>query len=402
MANEIVWYDSSETGAPTLNNAAGSLIGVLDACLITGFRLQTLTSVVVASNVATATLSGHGYSDARMLDIAGAGTGAINGRKKITVTGAGTFTFPAPGVSDGTISGTITAKRSPLGWTKPASGTNKAIYQRSDVTATGMLLRLDDTSTGSSLNYARALMLESYTDIDTYVATASGPSGGQYWPRGYNNDTVAKVWVLVGDGKTFYFYTDLCNAASSGSSFTSGGTAGLQANWFGDIVSYRSADAYKCICAGQASAAGVSNPGFSTIYAPGSTSMSNSGTLHLAREASQLSGSGRQAGLVGLGGTSGSLPAWSGGGYPVYPSPVDNGMDIHYPVRVAENSSTFSYPLRGYLRGVYQPLMGLGRSYHLQRFSNLVGSDRELLCITTASGSLAGNLMFDITGPWES
>ena len=399
MANEIVWYDSSETGAPTLNNAAGSLIGVLDACLITGFRLQTLTSVVVASNVATATLAGHGYSDARMLDIAGAGTGAINGRKKITVTGAGTFTFPAPGVSDGTISGTITAKRSPLGWTKPASGTNKAIYQRSDVTATGMLLRLDDTSTGSTLNYARALMLESYTDIDTYVATASGPSGGQYWPRGYNNDTVAKVWVLVGDGKTFYFFSDIGNGASSGSSFTLA-SAGLQVCGFGDMVSYRSADAYKCICAGPAAhGGGVLGLGGSAVFQPHSN-VNNSGSLHIARAASQLSGSGLQVGMVGYSNSSTGTTMGSIG--PVYPSPVDNGMDIQYPVRVVENSSAFSYPIRGYLRGVYHPLMNLGRTYHLSRFANLTGSDRELLCVAVSNSSTGGSMLLDITGPWES
>lgn len=31
MSNTVVWYDSTETGAPVLNNAAGSLDGVLNA-----------------------------------------------------------------------------------------------------------------------------------------------------------------------------------------------------------------------------------------------------------------------------------------------------------------------------------------------------------------------------------
>ena len=43
MSQYVVWFDSSETGAPVLNNAAGRLIGVLDACLITGFNTKAVT-----------------------------------------------------------------------------------------------------------------------------------------------------------------------------------------------------------------------------------------------------------------------------------------------------------------------------------------------------------------------
>ena len=105
MANDVVWYHSDEVGAPTLNNAAGSLNDVLYACLVTGFRSQTLTSINVASNVATATLAGHGYTNDMMVDVAGATPAGLNGRKRITVTGPGTFTFPTTGVADGAATG---------------------------------------------------------------------------------------------------------------------------------------------------------------------------------------------------------------------------------------------------------------------------------------------------------
>jgi hypothetical protein len=49
------WYRSTMTGAAALSGQAGKLIDVLDACLINGFNQVTLTSLVVASNVATCT-----------------------------------------------------------------------------------------------------------------------------------------------------------------------------------------------------------------------------------------------------------------------------------------------------------------------------------------------------------
>lgn len=67
-----IWYHSEETGAPTLNNAAGSLIAVLDALLTTGFNVKAVTSVSVSGGVATAVISAHGYEVGKTLLIAGA------------------------------------------------------------------------------------------------------------------------------------------------------------------------------------------------------------------------------------------------------------------------------------------------------------------------------------------
>ena len=62
MSEFVLDFDSSETGAPVLNNVPGSLIGVIDAVAITGFNNRAITSLVVAAGVATATCAGHGYS----------------------------------------------------------------------------------------------------------------------------------------------------------------------------------------------------------------------------------------------------------------------------------------------------------------------------------------------------
>ena len=71
----------------------------------------TLTSVVVASNVATATKNGHGYSVGEQLFISGANLSYVNGLKTIaSVPDANTFTFDATG-ANATATGTIVASR---------------------------------------------------------------------------------------------------------------------------------------------------------------------------------------------------------------------------------------------------------------------------------------------------
>ena len=57
-----IYYTSDEPGAPTLNNDNGSLISVLDAVLINGFGLKSVTSITVAGGLATVTCAGHQFT----------------------------------------------------------------------------------------------------------------------------------------------------------------------------------------------------------------------------------------------------------------------------------------------------------------------------------------------------
>ena len=388
MANEIVWFDSDEVGAPTLNNAAGSLIAVLDALLVTGFNTQALTSISVTSGVATATKAGHGYGDARMVDISGAGAALVNGRKKITVTGSGTFTFLVPGVADGAVSGSIAAKRSPLGWARThAAGATVGMYSRTDVTATTMSLRLDDTAAGvAGTNYARAVMVEAFTDVNIYTnpsPTVAQLSGGQYWGKGANTAT-AKQWVLVGDGKTIYFFGEHSSYPAS----TYGVPYGP--HMFGDIASDRAGDAYGCALAGPYDSSGNGTMGVTTPLGTGQTQ----GSMVLARLST---GIGAAVGAAPLG----YSRRFGGSPGPSYPSRVDNGMVISAPVLVLENDATFGHPVRGTLRGVGDPLANIGQGLlHKQVLPNLTGSSRTWLTVGFVVSGGASHMAFDITGPW--
>ena len=51
------FFNENLPDAPVLNGVAGSLIGLLTACLVTGFGLRTAVSLVVSGGVATLTLA---------------------------------------------------------------------------------------------------------------------------------------------------------------------------------------------------------------------------------------------------------------------------------------------------------------------------------------------------------
>jgi hypothetical protein len=98
------------TGQTKKRIAAGTVCGVTaDGLLVPRVVAIALTSVVVASNVATATLNGHTIKVGDRLILAGANLSYVNGEKVIaSVPNANTFTFPATG-ADATATGTITA-----------------------------------------------------------------------------------------------------------------------------------------------------------------------------------------------------------------------------------------------------------------------------------------------------
>src|SRR5574343_16373 len=144
---EVCWFDSDMAGAPAMARSAGALITVLDDCLINGFNSQTLTSLVVSGGVATATKTSHGFWDHTVVLISGATPADLNGKKRITLVDANSFTFEAVGIANGTATGTILAKMAPAGWTKTTLATNDVYYTKPHVAATPWALQVSDTYT---------------------------------------------------------------------------------------------------------------------------------------------------------------------------------------------------------------------------------------------------------------
>jgi hypothetical protein len=401
-ATSVKTFYSVNVGAPTISGLAGSLISALDACLKDGCGLITLSSLVVTGGVATATTSSpHGYLLYQVVTLAGATPSGLNGDFRLTAVTATTFKFACPGVADGAASGTISAKLTPFGWTKPFSGTNLAAYKSSDPLSTGMYLRVDDTNnrgTGSAAVWG----CEAMTDINSYTGafpTALQQPGGLWWTRATDSLSTARVWMIIGDERCFYLYLVPNNAAP---------TAGVL-SFFGDISPQGSADQYHCVIAG----------GVGTFYGAGQVTPSclgaaNSGGavgVFLARSYTQLGGPvgcprgasvASGASIYSMGSSSyAGFPSWS-----AFPNPADNSMVI-LPVLAYEVSAG----VRGTFPGLYHcPQSSLAAYNSLNHLDPVPATDVApgKLVLTVKVGcpaqiaSYFGQAFVDPVGPWRS
>lgn len=376
-------FQSTDSGAPALSGTAGALITLLDACLVNGYAAggatMTLDSLTVTGNVATATKNPHGLTMlgavGPVVRIAGATPAALNGDWRVTVTGAATFTFATTGIADGTATGTITAKRAPLGFSKAYAGTNKAAYQADDLLSSRMFLRIDDAGISSAAAYARVVGYEAMTDIDAGTKpfpTEAQQSGGGYWHKSNAANATARPWMIVGDSQGFYFLVQY-----------DGSNTGQIGAMFGDMNSDHAGDAYRALLIFSANTNAVASalPVYnSTVGHAMPRSYLSTGT------AIQPLKYGAQFQAPGMG--------YAGATYP-HPG---NGWFLCSPVEVWDSASV----ARGTLPGIYAPLHA--------------GSTLPDAALHTAISGLSGKTVMikklnyngqpyacavDITGPWR-
>lgn len=387
MADTSVrYFDSTMSGAPALSGTAGALISVLDACLVNGFGTVTLASLVVSSNIATGTVSaGHGFSMigsavGSVITIAGATPSGLNGTWRIASVADSThFTFVTSGISDQTATGTITAVRAPLGFSKVYSGTNKAAYRAGDIMSSRLYLRVADDGTGSA-TYARVRGYESMSDVDTGTGpfpTDAQVSGGLYWGKSSTASSTARAWRLIGDSQGFYL---LVNQDGSG--------AWISAAWV-DIPSEKAGDAYRTLLIGGTS---------TNVYNQGYLHLINNPAGHYFARSYVQTGTSIAAfklshhiaangiGLYGI-----AYPAPMGGQF--YCAPVDVWEGTAYASATA---------LRGPLPGVYAPLHPSAQLTDGSFQTDVIGLDgRTLLVQILKSGGSNCAAAIDLTGPWR-
>lgn len=361
---DVKWFTSDMPGAPALSGTAGTLIAVLDACLINGFGSVTLTSLTVSGGVATAVKVGHGFLDHVVLLIGGSTPVELNGEKRITQIDANTFSFDATGIADQVATGTITAKMAPVGWEKRYSDTNKAAYARTDLAATAMLLRVDD----SGATVARVIGYESMSGINTDLVgpfpTTGQLSGGEYWHKSNSASIVARWWRVFADARAFYIYSSLDNSAWN------------RAGFFGDINSYKSPDAYACGLVGS-NGASINYLGVTTTSWLCRASTGASGAIAASRYSHAKSGA--QMGVNGQ----------------TYPATVDNSFHA-WPVEVWEGTTL----ARGLMPGFWNPL------HNSEPADGTVVTDvpqlsGHLLFVQQLNYGSNSRIAMDITGPWR-
>lgn len=385
-------FHSAMPGAPVLSGTAGTLLAVLDACLVTGFGLKTADSLTVAGGVATVAFStGHSFQPGTIALIEGATPAGLSGEKRILSTAANSVTFAAPGIADGTATGTISAKLAPAGWEKAFSGTNVAAYRPSDVTSTRMFLRVDDTGTTN----ARVVGYEAMTDVSTGTGrfpSSAQISGGGWWPKANAASATAGAWTVVADSKSIilHVHTHTSSLGASGVLWE-----------FGDFASLKSGDAYACRlqCHSMDVASGTS--ALSTMTGYCGISGADAGA-YLARSFTALGGSvagahaadGLFSGARVSGASAGSAIT------PSYPNGPDNGLLL-----TRKSVIEPGVCLRGRSRGVYVAPQACHQVFNwrdkVAGQGDLLG--RQLLAIKCGSpaGTASEGVVFvDITGPW--
>ncbi len=254
----VKFFTSKNNNAPQLLNVQGSMLTLLDACLVSGIQVGTVASLTASGTTATATFGMvHNLIKHQVIRISGATQAEFNGDFKIKqIVDTNTITFElntAATVTSAT--GTINCLLAPLGFEKPFSSTTalgggRAAYRSKDQSLPNRpFLRVVDERISSYSNdyakYAKVGIVENMTDINTmtgvqapYIASAptrnwnptgSGANIKNGWAKWYycsvgehNADSTnladysitAGNWLVVGTDTGFYIMNSVNNDMS--------------------------------------------------------------------------------------------------------------------------------------------------------------------------------------------
>ena len=393
LSTAVKWFDSTQAGMPVLNSTAGSLISILDACLVNGLNLVALDGITVSAGVATATRSaGLQFNDHQVITLSGASPSTWNGEFRVRNVSSTSVQFDAPAGETSPPSGTISAKLSPAGWLKAFSATNKAAYKSANPAATGCYLRVDESTASDSNRNALVRGYETLTDIDT--GTGLFPTVAQttlYWRKStLTNSATARPWRVIADDRFLYFLSS-----------TDGGQLYLGQS-FGDLISHRPGDGYGAFINGGTALTptGAGGANLGQFYAQGTTD-----GHYLARNASQSGGAlqirkfnpASMAGYDYIGRNALAEP---------WPSLMDGRLRA-LPTYILEPAAG-QYGLRGALPGLFGTVENLAAAATGEVFDNAINlAGRRLVnwkinCLNNTGSVAEGSALFDHTGPWRS
>lgn len=422
MSSVVKWLTSDMQGAPQITNNWGVLVTMLDACLINGFNTQNPTAVTRSGSTVTMTFSGggHGFLQHQVILVSGANQPEYNGEQRVTAVTGTTVTFTIAGTPTSPATGTIAVKTAALGFEKPFSGTNKAVYRSPNVTSSRLFLRVDNSLAAgwdaSWAKFGKVTIADAMSDVDTFtgsqapfepsdpnrnhVLTGSGTGTYNGWAKWYyaRKTSVTEMsapsngsrkWILIGDDKGFYLSlawepTPVENRV-------------LYA--FGDFLPLNGSESYHCLLQSMLSyePAGSSSTA-QTVARAGLFLSTNSNALALKPS----SGVGSAVFLGGrtLGFANNSISGIQQLPQISAPNQSDNAnlFAPTYLVETAGENSTTVNSVRGRLRGVYWCLMR--RPYADQEIILIAGKPYMAVSYYYLNSSNYGMVLFDITGAW--
>lgn len=246
-STNIKFYVHTNNSAPQLTNNFGCMLNVLDAALINGIQVGTVSSLTTSGKVVTAVFGTvHNLMQYQVIKIAGANQAEYNVEARIlTVPNVTTITFELATIpSVTTATGTINASLPPLGWEKPFSSTSatggKGAYRSKNLLLPSrpflrVVDELDPVWTSTYAKYAKVGIVEDMTDIDTllgvqapydsaapdrnWVGSGSGTSAYNGWAKWYyaksglstGANSASEIatpgdrqWIIVGNSDYFY------------------------------------------------------------------------------------------------------------------------------------------------------------------------------------------------------
>lgn len=412
---------STDTGAPELTGAPGSMAAILNACLVTGYNASAVDSITRSGTTVTVNVStGHGFEIGSVVEIANADQAEYNGAHRITTATANDFEYElAAGVEPATpATGTIDCRQAPAGWECPfASGDSQRMaFKSAAIDATGMYLYVDDTN-NQGTRRTGVKGYESMTDIDTGINPFPYSSSDDKWLWWYKstNETSTRRWAVIADDKMFFVWRN----RDDGNDYST-------LECFGDLNSFVPADVYHCLVTGNFSATEDKYCSMlCTIpfhYEPGAH-INNSGVA-IARDY-QGTAAGTIAGIFNGVVSVSSRSTYSDRVCPVplgysgvtYPSPVSGSGYLVKPAGMVEVSGGLNL-LRGELPGVYAPLNGDGWDNAVPQLiagsGDLAGE--HFMALPFRSGQIQmssgrssygssynyrGHVLINICGPWR-
>ncbi|QNM94896.1 hypothetical protein [Chitinimonas koreensis] len=362
----VKWFDSRWTGAPVLDGTAGSLLAVLDACLVDGFGLSSLDSLSRSGTVATAVRSaGHPFRDGAVIRIAGA-QAPWNGDWRVRNVTTTSFQFDVPEDVPASAIGSLTARVAPLDWERPYAATGKAVYRAT--AGNRCFLRVDDGG-------AQVAALRGYQTMAT-VDSGTGPFPGDLqsafgvsWRK--STSAGARDWVLVGDSQAFWLLPAWAD--------------GAPLYGFGELAERSLEDPYATLLMGHDQAAPASaNAG---LFG-GQLGVTDGRWLPCAWW-------GAGAPLRGSFAGSSVSSTLGRGGY-AFPAGRDTLLALGA-LQLAESGAP-----RGTLPGAWQVLHSAPLSHGDRLDCRIGGGYRQVLLLAVdVDGGAPGRLALDLTGPWR-
>ncbi|GAA3562028.1 hypothetical protein [Marinobacter xestospongiae] len=395
----VRWFTSEMAGAPQLTHDPGSVIAILDACLLHGFGQTTPdgNKIIVSAGVATVEFSGgNTFERHAVVEISGATPNSLNDVWRISSSTATTFTFDCPDVPDGIASGAISVKRATPGyWEKAFGGDMVAAYRSTHPNGTGMYLRIDDSRPFSDEFRIPVRGYMSMTDIDTGVGEfptfdsrpEDDSSSTHLWIRHstQSQDDIPAPWAVIADERFIWYLPNVRQK---------NGAALYQ---FGDVGAPATADVYNCVLTGHYRNAWYGTDGSHALYV--GSNYKNGCYFAGSHDGSKTGVSYWRSGMG-----SSPLVYQSNRDVNVYPNPISGGY-LFSPL-IAYDDETW----RGTVPGIKQIDTFLSEdvefSYDEQfRIIDLgFGLDRPILMLQ-AGGKYRGDYYmaaaFDIWGPWR-